>query len=917
MRLLLLFLLAGACASTFTTSLSAQPVEGQPSVARDDIYRAWQQVTDTEEKIARGEEALARAPNALPPRVVAEISGTLGSIYVSRAAGVRADNLEKAVEHLKAALSIWSREADPVPWGSANNDLGVAYWQRVRGARADNQESAIAHFQAAQTVFSREAYPERWAQLANNLAIVYWNRINGDPDANLEQSIARFEDALSVMTRDSNPLQWAAAQNNLANAFGRRLSGDPAQNREMAIKHLEAALTVFSRANSPQQWAEAQNNLAVAYRARKVGDVEQNREQAIAAFDAALSVFTREAAPQDWAQANQNLGQAYMGRRLGNPADNQQKAIGSFEAALTVFKRETAPLDHLRTSRLLAHVLLERGEWKRAAPVHASARQTFLLLFEQGVSDAERRALIADAGPLFAEAAYGAIQRGETESAFEIADEGRARLLSIALKLQGSDLPPERRRRLEELRAAMRGAQGAVDAAFGTERAAAIDKLVAARRALHALVETSPRTNLSSLQEARRLAADGATVVMPVVTDLGGKLLVLSGGRPEAGLAVVDVPNLTTQSLASLLVGRGSDDHGWIGAYFANYVPVDERDERWAQWMGAIDHIGPTLWELFGGKLDAVLQARGVKPGARVVWLPPGWLGILPLGLTQEPASGRRFADSYEIVYAPSLAALAATSDKDAKARHAALAAAVNPTGDLAGTEREGALVASYFAASDRVVLEGAAATADAVLAALKGKTHWHFASHGSFSWLDARNSGLVMHDAELLTVGRLLDAAGLGHPRLVVLSACETGLSDIRSSPDEFIGLPGTFTALGATGVVGTLWPVSDAATALLMAKFYELHLGAGVDPPTALRQAQNWLRHATDADLNGYATVAARSGRLAGSHLATIEHELRSSPIGEASRTSSNETGTSAGPANARFAHPYYWAGFIYTGQ
>ena len=46
--------------------------------------------------------------------------------------------------------------------------------------------------------------------------------------------------------------------------------------------------------------------------------------------------------------------------------------------------------------------------------------------------------------------------------------------------------------------------------------------------------------------------------------------------------------------------------------------------------------------------------------------------------------------------------------------------------------------------------------------------------------------------------------------------------------------------TALGAAGVLGTLWPVSDAATALLMAKFYDLHLEAGLDPPTALNQAQ-----------------------------------------------------------------------------
>ncbi len=217
-----------------------------------------------------------------------------------------------------------------------------------------------------------------------------------------------------------------------------------------------------------------------------------------------------------------------------------------------------------------------------------------------------------------------------------------------------------------------------------------------------------------------------------------------------------------------------------------------------------------------------------------------------------------------------------------AKAAPPTLAVIINPTGDLPGTEKEGAIVASHFAPAARTVLERAAATPQAVLAALKGKTHWHFASHGGFSWQDARQSALLMHGPTRLTVGQLLDTDGLGRPRLVVLSACETGLYDITSSPDEFIGLPGTFTALGAAGVLGTLWPVSDAATALLMAKFYELHMDSGASPPAALRGAQRWLRQATSADLNAYAQVAMARGRLQARHLAEIEQALSEKGLG-----------------------------------
>ena len=920
------------------TAQAQQNMRAQEQSAADlaGAYQAWQQPRDTEEKISLGERVLALEPDveawSLPiprQRLKAEVSAGLGALYVARARGVPADNLEKAIEFLQAAVTTWTREGEPRDWAAAHNALGIAYWQRIRGERADNQETAIAHFGAAQTVFSREAVPEQWAQLQNNLAVVYWSRIRGDRAQNVEEAIARFEAALMIATREKDPDRWAAAQNNLANAYGKRLRGDQSDNREMAIAHLEAALTVFSHDTHPEQWAQAQNNLAIAYLGRMRGNDADNQEKAIASFEAALGVFTRDATPQQWAQARHNLGKAYADRIQGERGGNRQKAIASFEAALTVFTRDAAPLDHLRTSRLLGRVLLESGEWTRVAPIHASAREAFLLLFGQGVSEAEAAALITDAGPLFADAAFAALQRRETEKALELANEGRARLLAVALKLQTIDLPGDQRRRLDELRRAIRAGHEAVDAVQGTDRAAAIDRLIALRRELFMIIDQGSKgaASMSALAEARRIAAAGRTVVMPVVTDFGAKLLVVTAAKAGDDIIVVDLPTLNTMGLAELLVGPAdAPNTGWIGAYFVNYLDGPEATRRWPEWIAAIDRIGPELWRLFGGTLDAALKEHGVKRGARLVWLPSGWLGVLPLGLAQDPTSKRRFADDYEIVYAPSLEALTAGQTLIANSKPASLAAVVNPTGDLPGTEKEGALVASHFASADRTVLEGEAATPNAVIAALKGKTHWHFASHGTFSWADARQSALLMHDAAPLSVGRLLETEGLGRPRLVVLSACETGLSDITKSPDEFIGLPGAFTALGAAGVLGTLWPVSDVATALLMAKFYDLHLEAGLDPPAALSGAQTWLRNATASDLNGYAEVAAGRGRLQVGQAASIADELKSlrrsrrnAPL--VPMTEGNETGTVQTPSPPRpahpYAHPYYWAGFIYTGQ
>ena len=174
------------------------------------------------------------------------------------------------------------------------------------------------------------------------------------------------------------------------------------------------------------------------------------------------------------------------------------------------------------------------------------------------------------------------------------------------------------------------------------------------------------------------------------------------------------------------------------------------------------------------------------------------------------------------------------------------LAAVVNPTGlipdlTLPFTETEGALIRAHFKPTAMSFLDKSNATPEAVLEALKDKSYWHFSSHGFFNWTDARQSGLLMKDRQELTVGRLVDQQGaLGSPRLVVLSACETGLYETNRNPEEFVGLPATFMELGAAGIVSALWQVSDVATALLMAKFYDLHMDRGLSPPAAFRAAQ-----------------------------------------------------------------------------
>ena len=85
-----------------------------------------------------------------------------------------------------------------------------------------------------------------------------------------------------------------------------------------------------------------------------------------------------------------------------------------------------------------------------------------------------------------------------------------------------------------------------------------------------------------------------------------------------------------------------------------------------------------------------------------------------------------------------------------------------------------------------------------------------------------------------------------LGRTSLVVLSACETGLGELRQGEGVF-GMKRAFRAAGAATVVMSLWKVPDEATQRLMELFYTNWLDKRMAKADAFIAAQRTMA-ATD---------------------------------------------------------------------
>jgi hypothetical protein len=306
-------------------------------------------------------------------------------------------------------------------------------------------------------------------------------------------------------------------------------------------------------------------------------------------------------------------------------------------------------------------------------------------------------------------------------------------------------------------------------------------------------------------------------------------------------------------------------------------------------WADALDELGAWTHANIVGPLVEHTRGWSLDHLPHLALVPLGELAAIPYAAawTEDPAvtGGRRFA-VHDLVLTHAVSARllfdVVRRPRQELAEHAVLV--TDPTGEFPYVRAAATALAARLYPDAEVYGRGTApngpASTDRILAALPGQDRpgaalLHLSTHAT-----AKPTTRLQTADGWLPLSRILEQARDRPPDepggLVITSACLT--DSVLSHYDESVTLATALLAAGATGVIGTRWPIDDDTTATLTYHLHH-HLAYRREPAEALQRAQLDL---LDPD--------ARTRPGLHPHLAALPHP--------------------------RLAHPASWAGYVHHG-
>jgi CHAT domain-containing protein/tetratricopeptide (TPR) repeat protein len=841
---------------------------------------------------------------------IGRLQNSLGNAYCNLPTEDKSKNLKKAIACYKAALEIFTREDFPVDYAMTQNNLGNAYYDLPTGDRGENLKKAIACYKAALEIFTREKFPVKYATTQNNLGVAYSNLPTGDRGKNLKKAIACYKAALEIFTREDFPVQYAKTQHNLGIAYRNLPTGDRAENLKKAIACYKAALEIRTKEDFPVQYAGTQNNLGVAYYDLPTGDRGENLKKAIACYKAALEIFTREDFPVQYAKTQHNLGAAYHELPTGDRDKNLKEAIACYKAALEIYTKEDFPVQYAGTQNNLGNLYWSEEDWHNAYQAYKACLDTLEEL-RAGVFYTE--AGLRGLGELFSKAypkmSFTCSMIGKDKEAVEWLEKGKCRILALIIaqrevissRASPEDISKFHRliRRIEQLE---REFEHSPDPEAVLKKLASLrEKLaVVSSRIRKADPDFLPTAKPLTISEIRRLVPKrgrAALVIINVTTKGTFAYLLYGEGKDVAKKEVVFIKDFNSKVLIDIF---WNIEHGWLSSYW-EYLSAKSQKSR-KRWMMSIDTVTSKIYNKLLAPIDKRLKK--LRPSVKhLIFMPDRELCLLPLHAAHYNSKGNRhyILEDYRISYAPSCYLLWRCQERLARSKKSGFFGIFNPTLDLKYAEKEVERIAALF--KKKKVLARKKATYKNISQEIGKFGYIHFSCHGRYNWEHPLESTLSISGTKgnyWLTLSEINRSFDLRGARLVVLSACETGIRDVREEAGEYVGLAAGFLQAGVGAVVSSLWAVNDVSTAFLMERFYKEMIKTGLSPTKALQKAQLWMLKADAGEIR--TKIKSWEKDLTKKVAVRIDKGI----IYEAIEDSDFPD----------YSHPYYWAGFTITG-
>jgi CHAT domain-containing protein/tetratricopeptide (TPR) repeat protein len=680
---------------------------------------------------------------------------------------------------------------------------------------------------------------------------------------------------------------------------------------EHAFGYYDAALRVVTERLHPFQWAEIQNNLGVAYGDLTTGDHAVNLERAIGCYERSLHVYGqhKQKFPSMWARVQYNLGNAYRYLPTGDRGANLEHAIACYQAALSIRTPDQFPEDCQATLNNLAGLFFDQGAWDEAAEHYQRSMDVAHGLRLAILIESDRRRILRESTFTFERAVLAGLHAHRNSLALTLAERGKTRNLADHLwrrERKPQNVSPENWRLYQDYLAEAQEAERRLSASL----------LPSAQDSRHALgPPVSGQEVLEEISGLRRAAGEmeggfleadpdyvpfAKPLKMADIAALAGKtsailadfcvtaegtyvFLVGPGDLEVAHGQLVELTALTTGVLVSLT-------NAWLAAYY---------HWRKTNWFSHLDDACGKFYDLLLAPVHARLKERYPQT-RRLVLIPSQGLSLLPLHAAWYTQNGERryLQDDYEICYAPSCQVLKRCLEREQANQGPAesLFAIQNPDGSLPFADWEVEDTVRYFPPDRRTVLKGQEATGAAVRAAMAHGGEKLLSSHARFDPADVEKSHFALHGDDKLP---LTSIASMSLPGawLVVMSACETGLTDIQDTTDEYHGIPAAFLLAGAHTAVASLWSVDDCATALLMRRLHANLYERRMAKASALNEAQRWLRNLSQEEALQL-LLAKREELLSGPRMAAVDLTPALFQL------------PARGPLP--FANPTYWAAF-----